>query len=455
MNTAMLEQIVNAVLYEGYMLYPYRPSSKKNCRERFTFGRVYPEAYSRSQNGTEPCVMQTQCLVAISAPSPKLQVSVRFLQPLAREVGELTGTAGSCNNGEPPFRIVPELRVGEQRFQPWHEAIERQMDLPVLNLDRLTRAREEFPFAYAPWRQLEPIQHEGRTAGVILRHHPAIEGTVTLAAEKASPGLFKVTARISNLTRLDAAPADEAVLLRTFASTHTILHVENGQFVSLLDTPAEYKAIAAGCKNLGTWPVLVGDEQAADRDVMLSSPIILYDYPRVAPESAGSLFDGTEIDEILTLRIQTMTEEEKAEMRNADVLARQLLERTEALPDSALLKMHGTIREQSAREPASPSPIEFDDFFGANIRLKGIDVAGVYVQPGARVRIRPKRRADIIDMALDGRTALVEAVEEDLEHRVHLALVLENDPGKDLGLLRQPGHRFFYGVDEVEPLVAA
>jgi hypothetical protein len=119
------------------------------------------------------------------------------------------------------------------------------------------------------------------------------------------------------------------------------------------------------------------------------------------------------------------------------------------LPQGALLKMHGTLRE---RRPVDPAPVEFDDFFGANARLKGATVAGVHVQAGDRVRIRPKARADVMDMALNGQIAIVEAIEQDLEQRIHLALVLENDPGKDLGLLRQPGHRFFYGIDEVEPL---
>jgi hypothetical protein len=135
-------------------------------------------------------------------------------------------------------------------------------------------------------------------------------------------------------------------------------------------------------------------------------------------------------------------------MRHVDEHARRLLERTEALSEEALLGMHGARRDE---EP--PARIEFDDFFAANVPLQGVDVAGVYLQAGNRVRLRPKARADIIDLALDGQIAVVEAVEQDMEKRVHLAVVLENDPGKDLGFQRQPGHRFFYGIDEIEPLV--
>ncbi|HWH71323.1 MAG TPA: hypothetical protein VNT26_18205, partial [Candidatus Sulfotelmatobacter sp.] len=285
--------------------------------------------------------------------------------------------------------------------------------------------------------------------GVILRRKAGLEGTIEIAAHPLDSGLFKITVRVLNQTPVPEADAKdpEAILLRTLASTHTILQVQNGALVSLLEPAAEHQQAAAACQNIGTWPVLVGDEAKRERDTLLSSPIILYDYPQIAPESAGPLFDGTEIDEILTLRIQTMTNQEKLEMRQVDEQARRLLERTETLNAETLLKMHGTMRQAP-----SGAPIEFDDFFGASTRLKGVSVGGVYLQTGDRVRLRPKARADILDLALEGQIAIVEAIEEDLEHRVHLAVVLENDPGKDLGLMCQPGHRFFFGVEEVEPL---
>ena len=231
--------------------------------------------------------------------------------------------------------------------------------------------------------------------------------------------------------------------MRTFASTHTVLHLQGGEFVSLMDPPPALDESARSCKNEGTWPVLVGDEKAGDRSTMLSSPIILYDYPKIAPESPGELFDGTEIDEILTLRVLTMTDAEKEEMRESDERARQILERTESLPQEQLLKMHGVVRELRSFD---------DDFFCNDRRLAVVEVNGVQLRAGDRVKIRPKSRADIMDIALEGKTAMIETIEEDAEKRIHLALVLDDDPGKDLGLMRQPGHRFFYGPDEVEPL---
>ena len=109
-----------------------------------------------------------------------------------------------------------------------------------------------------------------------------------------------------------------------------------------MDPPEHWREAAAGCRNVGTWPVLVGEEE--QKDTMLSAPIILYDYPRVAPESPGDLFDCTEIDEILTLRILTLTEDEKREMSAVDGRARALLERTEALAREQLLGLHGAVR---------------------------------------------------------------------------------------------------------------
>jgi hypothetical protein len=91
--------------------------------------------------------------------------------------------------------------------------------------------------------------------------------------------------------------------------------------------------------------VLVGEE--GEHDTVLSSPIILPDYPQVAPESPGDLFDSTEIDQMLVLNILSLTDEEKREMRDSDPRAREILERTESLSEDQLMRLHGAIREMS------------------------------------------------------------------------------------------------------------
>jgi hypothetical protein len=438
MNQELVDAIVNAVLYEGYILYPYRASAKKN-RQRFTFGRVYPEAYSIAQNGAEPCFMQTECLV--EGPSPTLEINVRFLHPMARDVGHL-----SSAQNEDGFQSVPELRVDDEIYQSWHEAVERNVRADGVSVRSLLSGFRNVPFCFAGHRTLEPIRDsEGRPAGAILRRQESVEGCLEIGAEPVDSAVWKITVRIFNRSPVpaDSLAEQDAVLMRTLASTHTILRVENGQFISLIDPLAGYAEAASACKNIGTWPVLVGEKERHDRDAMISSPIILYDYPRIAPESPGDLFDAAEIDEILSLRILAMTDQEKREMRHIDAQARRILERTESLPAEHFLKMHGAFRD--VRQPD-------EDFFNPAARIQSVSVRGVELHAGSRVRIRPRGRADVMDIALAGRTAVVEALECDAEDRIQLALVLEDDPGKDLGMMRQPGHRFFYGVDEVEPL---
>jgi hypothetical protein len=445
MNAALIGRIVEAVLYEGYILYPYRASSAKN-KQRFTFGRVYPEAYSHAQQDAEPCMMQTECLVAPAGADAILNVGLRFLHPIWRGVGRLPAMQQvPAGSGKVALEIVPELEVDGKIYQSWQEAVEREVRAPGVGIERLQKEILTFPFSFPASVDIEPIANrKGETVAVYSRRGEFLQGFVELSAESVGAGVVKVRVRIQNQTPLDENLNDQdAILMRTFASAHTILHVEKGEFLSLMDPPAEHKGAAAVCKNIGTWPVLVGDEARGERDAMLSSPIILYDYPKVAPESPGNMFDATEIDEILTLRVLTLTDAEKREMRQVDGLARHLLERTESLTRKQMLGLHGTFRDTTP----------FDSqIFGRQERLEGVTVNGIFLRPGDRVKIHPKGRADVMDIALDGKVGIIEAIEQDAEGKVHLPLVVEDDPGRDLGLMRQPGHRFFYTLDEVEPL---
>ncbi len=445
MNSPLLEKIVNAVLYEGYILYPYRASSKKN-RQRFTFGRVYPEEYSVAQKGREPCSMQTEVLVHAQAPECALNISVRFLHPMLREVGVLAEPVAELpTTGDPKFQLVNEKLIGEKLCQTWQESVERAVALPPLLFRDVSPSSTEFHFDAS--RRLEPLREGETVTALFVRMQKSLSGTVESLVTQIDDNVSRVTIRIWNKTPVPAAALEnqDAIVMRTFASTHTVVHVTGGEFISLLEPPPEYAEAAAACQNVNTWPVLVG-EAKTERDTMLSSPIILYDYPQIAPESAGDLFDGAEIDEILTLRIMTMTDEEKREMRGVDDHARRILERTEMLPNEHLLKMHGAMRGVASPEPSH------DEFFNPAARLESAIVDGVELRKGDKVRIWPKKRADIMDMALEGKVATIEALEEDVEKQVHFALVIDDDPGRDMGLLRQSGHRFFYSADEVEPL---
>jgi hypothetical protein len=267
---------------------------------------------------------------------------------------------------------------------------------------------------------LGPVSLPGAHMRSAFRFAP-IEGEIEVESEPLDERAYRFTVRIANLTpRADAESGRRAML-----SVHTLLRVEHGEFVSLLDPPDAYRSAATACRNVGTWPVLAGAE--GDRTLMLSSPIILYDYPQIAPESAGDFFDGTEIDEMLTLRVLTLTDDEKREMREGDERGRDLLARTETLPPEHLARLHGAVR---------------------SLRHAG----RLAFRPGDRVRLRLRKKADIFDLALDGRVAIVESIERDFEDRVHIAVTIEDDPGRDLGVAHQIGHRFFFSPDEVELL---
>jgi hypothetical protein len=431
MNLARAEAIVRAVLYEGYILYPYRASALKN-RQRWTFGGLFPEAWAGSGGTGDAGRMQTQCLLR-GGPDCRLEVRVRFLHLVHRQVGRVSEPLIALPaDAEPAFTEVEALEVAGNQHLTWQEAVEREVAVSVHALGELLATPKWIGFAFPGTRELTPLPGaDGRIVGVLLRTSRTVAGEVSVSAERVAEEVLRVTVGIHNTTPVAEALERGKAQLSAFASTHTILGTD-GAFVSLLDPPAELRAAAAGCANQGTWPVLVGDQGACD--TLLSSPIILYDHPQVAPESAGDLYDATEIDEILSLRILAMTESEKREMAAVDARARALLERTEALTPDQWQAMHGTLRH-----PDGP-------------RLATVRDGDVELQVGARVRLRPRGSADIMDLVLAGRTAVIEAIERDFEDRLHIAVAVDDDPGRELGLARMPGHRFFFAPEEIEVL---
>jgi len=344
MNAKLMESIANAVLYEGYMLYPYRPSAVKN-RQRWNFGIVYPRSYSETQNGIDAWFLQTECLIRGSE-SALIDIKGRFLQAVSRQMAKLTAPiAGFTADSKLDFEIVGSIEIGNKTLQSWQEAVEREVRIPQVPLAELLARPVRQMFSFPGDRDLEPVRdEEGSVAALIVRTREAISGCAEIRAAKCQGGLFKLTVLLSNLTSVENPNLlhREEVLLKSFLSAHAILGVTGGEFVSMIDPPAGLQEFASECKNVGTWPVLVGEDNA--RDAMLSSPIILYDYPQIAPESPGDLFDGTEIDEILALRILTLSDEEKREIRQTDDRAREVLERTENMPMEHFLKLHGVLR---------------------------------------------------------------------------------------------------------------
>jgi hydrogenase maturation protease len=322
MNLQRADQIAKAVLYEGYMLYPYRPSSVKN-RQRWNFGVLHPQQYCEVQAGSDACSMRIECLVRGSSVT-KLETRLRFLQLQER-------TTSQC-----------DLR--------WQEAVERDISIPVFTTETALFGTVTQSFEF-PAETL--ASNEQNSTGEAVCHRYAVRGESAITVREIREGLFKVRIDVRNtIAMANVQPSRDDALLQSMVSTHVVMGTEGGEFISLLEPPEEFSQSAAECENAGAWPVLVGEP--GQHDTLLASPIILYDYPQIAPESAGDLFDGTEIDEILSLRIMTLTDDEKREIRESDERARQILERTDSLPAEQFMKLHGAMRSLRTLKESLP-----------------------------------------------------------------------------------------------------
>jgi hypothetical protein len=384
-------KIADAVLYEGYVLYPYRASSMKN-RYRWQFGVIAPPAWSEEDG--EPCQMQTECLIE-PAESPAVEIAIRFLQI--------------------------EERDSEQAG--WDDGVERRIEIPATPLSEYLKTPKIVPF-------------ELPTEGT------AISGHVHVSATEAN-GYVKLRVLLENETPLPAGSDRTIAMRHSLVGTHTLFAVTGGAFISLTDPPAAARDAARSCANLHTWPVLVG--AADDRQTLLSSPIILPDYPQVAPESAGDFYDATEIDEMLTLRVMTLTDEEKREACATDERARRIVERSSSIPPEMFERLHGALRHLP--------PTNVEQFFNPpheDPDHAAIETPGGLIAKGARVRLAPKHRADSMDMFLAGRIAIVEAVHRDVEDRAFVAVRMEGEAAADLHGVY---NRFYYfHPDEIESI---
>ncbi len=242
MNSPPVDEIARAVLYEGYNLYPYRPSVKS--RHRWTFGGLYPHRYSEENGGSNAWSQQTQCLVE-GGPDARLAIKVRFLHLTQRTVGRLAEPLDHWPQGrEPLYEIVNSLQVGSKLYSTWQEAVERQVSAEPGEMRRLVDRSHRETFSFPMRHELQPLpDSDGRFAGVIVCDQEAIDGSINLAAEAVETGLYRITVRILNHTPLESAGSvgRDGALLRAMVSTHTILSVEGGQFVSLMDPPDRWR----------------------------------------------------------------------------------------------------------------------------------------------------------------------------------------------------------------------
>jgi len=425
-------EVADAVLYEGYLLYPYRASAAKN-QIRWQWGVLMPSAYAAAGHG-EHASSHSEFLLEPGT-DPVLHIRLRFLQMQHR------------SGGDGP---VPEF----------DEAVEHEID-SVLSVAELLETEQVIPVS---------IPGGTETTDGITRQRWPLTGEVRLSGQRLEGpyGILHLALEVINTAPwVDAEAARHVALRHSLIAAHTVVAVTDGEFISLLDPPEWAKPAVKSCRNERTWPVMIGE--AGSRDVFLISPIILYDYPTIAPESPGDLFDGTEIDEILTLRTMTLTDEEKAEARATDERARKLMDRVDSMPPEMLDKLHGAIRylgetPRTSRNPGEPDPVETFTTPGTPWWDPGADssvdpdtdsvlVAGIEVAKGSKVVLTPRLHGtDAQDMFLDGRTATVAAVLLDVDGNTHVAVTLDDDPGADLSLVQ--GRFQYFSPDEIVPLTA-
>jgi hypothetical protein len=418
--------IADTVLYEGYVLYPYRADNTKNL-VRWQFGVLAPPALVQV-DPSERARLRAELL--IDGRPGFMSLRLRFLQVQRRTVFRDSAF------GE---EEVSRLDAGETAYLPFDEAVSHEVDLEVdvasASLQPVLETREI----------VGGVDHQGVPGGRLRRERLPLTAAVTTTAQ-ALPGPYGVTrlrVDVANVTRWspETSPRRDEALRHSLVAAHLVAVLHGGRFLSLTEPPEWATGYVAGCENDGVWPVLADADGQAD--AVLCSPIILPDRPQVAPESTTQFFDGTEMDEMLNLRAMTLTDAEKRAVRGTDPRAAELLDRADHLPPELMDRLHGAIRylSSSARvEPPDQPP-------------SSVDVRGVPVSEGSRVLLRPgSRRTDAQDLFVAGRTATVAKVVHDVDGRDHLAVLLDDDPGQDLAAVQ--GRFLYFAPDEVEPIGA-
>lgn len=321
-----VRRIAETVLYEGHVLWPYRRSALKN-RERWTFGRLHPEGHRADGDAS---TLELQALLETDTIA-RVTVTLRFLHLVDRQVVRL-GAGGPEG--------VDALEVEGRRYLTWDEATERE----IVVADVVTGgAPRRESFSVPAGRHEEELRDGGgERVGALVRTWRGLHGHVRLETMPLERGLVRLGVRVTNTTPW--TDGGDRLLASTLLSTHLVLAAAGGAFVSLQDPPERLREAAAACRNVGTWPVLVGDPGA--RATLLGAPIVLYDHPQIAPESLGDFFDATEIDQMLVLNVLALTDAERRDMAASDPRAREIADRCAALSLDDFMRLHGAIRDR-------------------------------------------------------------------------------------------------------------
>jgi hypothetical protein len=377
--TDPLEPLIDSLLYEGYALYPYTPGAAKNATPT-PFGIAYPPAYAAGLDSTFDHLRVT-CLVQ-APPQATVSADVRFLVPSG----------------------------------PRHQAHAKAAALPPASLADL--AAQEIS-------QLFTFDGDAGALDVRLR----------MSASPPHRGHARIVFWVENRSAA-APPMERAQALRhSLLSTHPILRLDAGRFISPLEAGPGYASV-------NTFPVLASPQD----DVLLGAAIVLPDHPQIAAESRGSLFDSTEIEEALLLHVQVLSDEERAAIAADDPVVSDMVARADRASDADLERLHGrvTVRDPQSRQPPAP-PSELPDPTQGEPEA---EVDGVVFRRGASVVLHPGPEADLHARMAAGRRATVEKILIDYDGRVHLGVTVDDDPGQQL--MRETGRLLYFFAPELE-----
>ncbi len=334
-------------------------------------------------------------------------------------------TPGATKNATPtPFGIVyPPAYAAASRSTFDHLQVEGLLQGSPVRLEA------DVFFLQPTGERHEAAERRIHLAGPGERSFEAdgLRGLATLELEPSEPA--RVRLRVRNLTEVPAGLSRSEALTRSLVSTHAVLRAPGARFVSPLE--------AGGCENVNTWPVLVG----ADDDALLAAAIVLPDHPRIAPESLGNLFDGTEIEEALLLHVHALSDAEREAIGEQDGPVRELVARASSTSAEEIARLHGALR------PAAGAP-SFDPGFDPRRGENEAVVGGRTFRPGGKVVLRLDDRTDPYDQLLSGRTATLERIYLDFDGKVYLGVTIDSDPMQEV--MRETGRYHFFFADEVE-----
>ena len=333
---SILEKLTHTLLYEGYSLYPYYRSAIKN-QKPIPFGVIFPKDYN-AYNEHSHSHIQSQSIIYGSS-DLTVSINVRFLHL------NQTGLYQKNYNSE-EFSPAFDLEINGKTHQAASPTIERNIQTESLRITDLTAGGKTIPFSFESFNEGEMIfNDEKEIVAKRITSISEINGVVQIQAEVLvdMEDSFRLTVTVTNITQVANASLrtrDEA-LLQSFLSTHIILQTPDGEFISQQDTPAKWQPAMATCNNVNTWPILIDKNNTT----LLSSPIILYDYPEINPVSSGDLFDSTEIEEALLLHVNLLSDEEKKRIGSNDEKLRAMLDNVSSLTPEDLNVYHSMMKD--------------------------------------------------------------------------------------------------------------